>query len=33
MRDAADAATMSSADGRQRYADAIAAAIETYVGA
>jgi len=32
MRDATEAAAMTSADGRQRYADAIAAAIMAYLG-
>ncbi len=32
MRNAAEAAQMTSAEGRQRYAAAIAAAIETYLG-
>lgn len=32
MRNATEAAAMSSAEGRQRYASAIAAAIETYLG-
>jgi N-acetylmuramoyl-L-alanine amidase len=32
MRNASEAAAMSSAEGRQRYAAAIAAAIETYLG-
>ena len=32
MRNATEAASMTSADGRQKYADAIAAAIEAYLG-
>ncbi|KAA2262455.1 N-acetylmuramoyl-L-alanine amidase [Solihabitans fulvus] len=32
MRDSAEASTLSSAEGRQRYADAIASAIASYLG-
>ena len=32
MRDSADAAMLTSADGRQQIADAIAAGIEGYLG-
>jgi N-acetylmuramoyl-L-alanine amidase len=32
MRNAAEAARMTSAEGRQQYASAIAAAVEAYLG-